>query len=99
MVKAHVPFVRTPLLDECTEEESRRIVAITVVPEDGLTPVRIYQIYGFSRAKDDPERLRLNEQLLKKVFGEADSCRDVPVLIIGDVNIDPKISAEVPEKV
>ena len=44
MVKGHVPFVRTTLLlDDYTEEESRRIVAFTVVPEDGVTPVRIYQ--------------------------------------------------------
>ena len=61
MVKGHVPFVRTPLLlDDYTEEESRRIVAITVVPEDGVTPVRIYQIYGYARAKDDPERFEIN---------------------------------------
>ena len=87
------------MLDDYTEEESRRVVARTVVPEDGLALVRIFQTYGFARAKDDPERLKLNEQLLRKVFEEADSCRDIPVLIIGDINIDPTFSTEVSEKV
>ena len=100
MVKGHVPFVRTPLLlDGYTEEESRRIVATTVVPEDGVTPVRIYQIYGYARTKDDPERFEINERLLTKVFEEADSCRDIPVVVIGNINIDPLFSTAVSERV
>ena len=99
-VKGHVPFGQTLLLlDDYTEEESRRVVAFTVFPEDGLAPVKIYQILGFARAKDDPERLKLNGQLLKKVFEEAGSCRDIPVLIIGDINIDPLFTTKVSEKV
>ena len=100
MVKGHIPFVRTSLLlDDYTEEESRRIVAITIVPEDGMTPIRIYQVYGFARAKDDPERYEINERFLTKIFEEADSCRDIPVVIIGDINIDPSFSTAVSERV
>ena len=100
MAKSHIPIVRTPLLlDTYTEEESRRVVSVTILPGGGLEPVRIYQIYGFARAKDDPDRMALNEQLLRKVFQEANSGELVPTLIIGDFNIDPIYSAEVTNEV
>ena len=57
-VKGHVPFVRTPLLLDCTAEVRRRVTSITILPGSGQEPARLFQVFGFARAKDDPERMK-----------------------------------------
>ena len=99
LVKDHLPHVRTPLLlDEFTDEDRRRVVSMTILSEDGLEPLRLFQVYGCSRAKDDPERMDLNEKLLGKVFREAEACGSLPIIIMGDFNIDPAYSKWLPRR-
>ena len=73
-LKKHISHVWTALLlDECAEER-RRVVLVTTSLGDGFVPFRLFQIYGYARAKDDPERMDLNEKPLNKVFKEANAC-------------------------
>ena len=72
---------------------------MTILSEDGLEPLRLFQVYGYSRAKDDPERMDLNEKLLGKVFREAEACGSLPIIIMKDFNIDPAYSKVVTEEV
>ena len=96
LIKKHIPHVRTTLLlDEFNEDERRRVVSVTMLPGNGLEPVRLFQVYGYARARDDAERLDLNERLLSKVFKEAAACGPIPVVVMGDFNIDPAYSRTV----
>ena len=94
LAKSHIPFVRTPFLLDYTAEEKRRVMSITILPNSGQEPLRLYQVYGFARARDDPERMNLNEALLNKVLREANAAGNIPTVIMGDFNIEPDFSAE-----
>ena len=94
LAKSHIPKTRTPLIAaEYTEEETRRTLAVTLFRGQGLEPIRVYQIYGFARARDDHERMMLNESFLGKNFQDATAngghrpsfvCNDNPLFFSGN---------------
>ena len=94
LTKSHIPYTRTPLIAaEYTEEETRRALAVTLFPGQGLESIRVYQIYGFARARDDHERMMLNESFLGKNFQDANANGGLPVVVMGDFKTDPLSSA------
>ena len=98
LTKSDIPYFRTPLIAEY-EEENRRALAVTLLPGQGLEPIRVYQIYGFARARDDHERMILNENFLGKIFQDANANGRLPVVIMGDFNTDPLSSAKITQEV
>ena len=51
LVKAQIPFTRTPLtVTDGSEEDLRRIQAFTKFSGEGLEPIRIVQVLGYARA-------------------------------------------------
>ena len=74
-------------------------MSVIIIFGDGLEALRLVQIYGYARARDDPERVDLNEKLLSKVFREAGGCESLPVIMMGDFNIDPACSKVVTDEV
>ena len=52
-------------------------------------------VYGYSGAANKYERMRLNENLLSKTLAAAAEYGNVPVVLIGDVNVPPETSLAV----
>lgn len=55
--------------------------------------VHIVNLYGHSGAMTNSELMEANESLLADVFLEAASLGGVPVIILGDFNVEPRRSA------
>ena len=94
--KRHIPSGPWQFVsDRWTEELSRRAVGVTVTSTCGNEPFKILQLYGYSNATSDPARLASNELSLELAFSEANACGDTPVIIIGDFNVEPQMSATI----
>ena len=95
-IKTHIPFVRSNLLvDGLTDEDLRRVQSYTVFAGNGMEPVRVIQLYGYARAHGDAERMELNERFLQKIFEESNSNANLPVILLGDFNVEPQYSPTV----
>eukprot|EP00973_Karenia_brevis_P066511 9246502-Karenia_brevis.AAC.1 len=75
--------------------ESGRWVHVMVAVGSGRNIVHIMSVYGHSGASVDNLAMQNNEHLLRAVFNVAAELGNVPVIIVGDLNIDPEKSAMV----
>ena len=99
-MKAELPFARIEfVVEDWTEEERRRVQMFPVLPGVGTEPIRVIQVYGFARARDDGDRVAKNETFLQTVFREGNSCADTPTVVLGDINIEPEFSATIASEI
>ena len=89
-IRSHLPFCTSArcYTEDWSDEDLRRNHSFSLFPGDGLEPIRVIQVYRYARAKDDTLRMTLDEDLLRKVFCEGWACGDIPVVIVGDMNIE-----------
>ena len=82
----------------CTSDVQRELwdtgrwVHATAAHGDGKTVVHLMCVYGHSGAAGNRVRMDRNEDLLRKVFVAAAELGNVPVLILGDINVPPEAS-------
>jgi len=72
--------------------ESGRCVHAATAMGNGSVALHVFCVYGFSGAAGNNERMALNEQLLSKVFAAAAELGNVPVVVVGDLNVPPDAS-------
>ncbi len=66
------------------------------IPLPGInTVLTVVCYYGVSGANSDPKRMAENEAHLAEVICRALEAEDAPYLIMGDINVDPEMSAAV----
>ena len=64
----------------------------TTLPTGEGGVVHLFVVYGYSGAEEDAEKLQLSDRLLQAVLAEAQVvCIGQPMLIAGDLNVDPAI--------
>ena len=79
------PTPRTALGEELYQTGRWQSAAVRVSASSTL--LHVVTIYGFPRANEGGDAMENNEAFLSKVFLEARSLGDVPVLICGDFNV------------
>ena len=97
---AALPGVEIQRVEASTEIErelwdSCRWVHAVLALGNGSTMLHIMCVYGYSGAANKYERMRLNENLLSKTLAAAAEYGNVPVVLIGDVNVPPETSLAV----
>ena len=73
--------------------------SVVVKVNKGGMLLHVVTVYGFPGASDGGEAAFQNESLLRKVFDEASTLGDVPVLVCGDFNTSLESSAVLGEMV
>lgn len=74
------------LRDQCRWEE------VTIALGTGRKHLKMACIYGYDGASSDPQRYRLNEDLLARALLRQLEAGDTPYLICADLNIKPEDS-------
>ena len=91
-----VPSPRTELGEELFETGRWQSTVIRV--NGGTQLIHVITAYGFPRANDRNEEYESNETFLGKVFTEALSLGEVPVIVCGDFNIHVDRSQELSQR-
>lgn len=97
MVQNGVDAYRCPV-DTATRRrlwESGRWVNVAVAVADGRQVLHVMSVYGYTGASANNVAKRQNERLLQDVFETAVELGNVPVMILGDFNVDPSRSATI----
>ena len=81
-----------PLSGRAHRRGFEKVQSYTVFAGNGMEPVRVIQLYGYARAHGDAERMELNERFLQKIFEESNSNANLPVILLGDFNVEPQYS-------
>ena len=89
------PTPRTHLGDELYDTGRWQSAAIRV--NGTSTLIHIVSVYGFTKANEGGEAMEQNELFLTKVFTEAQSLGDIPVIVCGDFNTKIENSAVLTE--
>ena len=87
------------LLDEFSDEERRRDVSVTILPGNGLKPLKVVPDFVIRPNQRRSRANGLERKLLNKVCREANACGPIPVIIMGDFNIDSAYSKAVTHEV
>ena len=75
--------------------DTGRFVHAAIAYGNGRRVIHVISVYGYSGAQGRPEIMRKNESLLCNVFKVAAALGNVPVLVMGDINVDPDASPAV----
>ena len=62
---------------------------------DGTQVIHCISVYGFAGAASNKMRMGENEHLLALLFQAVNAYGDVPIVIMGDVNVPPELSMNI----
>jgi exonuclease III len=96
MIKDHLRPIATRGETQGMEVHACGRWAEVKIPLPGInTVLTVVSYYGVSGANSDPKRMAENETHLAEVICRALEAEDAPYLIMGDINVDPEMSAAV----